>query len=123
MPNTPNNRAGEIPALLVLRLPNGLLMATHLNRSDANTLAMLNRWYARFIHALMLLQQGNLEAIAGRGVIALHRDLDEPRYKHQPQFFRGGRLLLQYAHGQKLERLYFFANVPDMGWCERSVIR
>ena len=121
MPHRSNQRAGERPALLVLRLHNSHLMAIRLNRSDDNTLALLNRWHLDFFHALMLLQKGDLDYIAGRGVVALHRDLGEPWYEHQPQFFRNGRLLLQYAQRQKLERLYFFPNHPEAGWCERNV--
>ena len=93
MPCSSNLRAGpfcsrERPALLILTLTNGHLMVSHLARSDARTLAMLNTRHSRFINALALLQQGNLDYIAGRGVVALHRDWGEPWHEHQPRFYR-----------------------------------
>ncbi|WP_281648524.1 hypothetical protein [Parendozoicomonas sp. Alg238-R29] len=68
----------EQPALLILPLTNGHLMVSRVNRTDVRTLATLNRWYPNLINALALVQKGNLDVIAGRGVVALHRDCDEP---------------------------------------------
>ena len=103
MPASHNHRAGERPALLILPLTNGHLMVSRVSRSDTRTLATLNKWYPQFFEALALLQKGNVDYVAGRGVIALHRDYGEPWQECQPRFFRCfGR---DGSHGQRAEHL------------------
>ncbi len=87
MPPPHNHRAGERPDLLILPLTNGHLMVSQVKRTDVRTLATLNRWYPNFIDALALVQKGNLDVMAGHGVVALHRDCDEPWHEQQPRFF------------------------------------
>ena len=118
MPYPSTLRAGEQPALLILTLTNGHLMASHLYRSDARTLAMLNTWYARFIDALALVQRGNLDGIAGRGVVALHRDWGEPWHKHQPRFYRNLNALRQPDKRRLPTRLFLFDSPAASQWRE-----
>ena len=70
-------------------------MVSRLDHSDARTLAMLNTRHSRFMNALALLQQGNLDYIAGRGVVALHRDWGEPWHEHQSRFYSSLNALRQ----------------------------
>ena len=107
MPFPVNLRAGEQPALLILPLTNGHLMVCRVNRSDVHTLPTLNKWYPQFIDALALLQKGDLDYVAGRGVVALHRDWGEPWHEHQPRFFRQPKDMIQYAKAQKISRLFW----------------
>ncbi len=113
MPSTKKQRAGEQPALLILTLTNGHLMVSRVNRTDVRTLATLNRWYPNFIDALALVQKGNLDVIAGRGVVAVHRDCDEPWHEHQPRFFRGPRDMGRWAKELKVSRLFWHSLVVD----------
>ncbi len=107
MPENPNYRAGEIPALLILPLTNGHLMISKVNRTDNRTLVTLNKWYPHFFDALALLQKGNLDYVAGRGVVALHRDWNEPWQEHQPRFYRVSNEMTRFAREQKISRLFW----------------
>ncbi len=107
MPANPNYRAGEIPALLILPLTNSHLMISKVNRTDNRTLVTLNKWYPRFFDALALLQKGNLDYVAGRGVVALHRDWGEPWQEHQPRFYRSSNEMTRFAREQKISRLFW----------------
>ena len=95
------------PALLCLGLSNGHWMVVRLERSDSQTLPILNRGYGYGFHALALLQKGNLDYIAGRGVIARSRDLDEPWHENQPHFFRAWREVVKYARRHNIDRLLY----------------
>ena len=65
------------------------------------------------VDALALLQKGNLDYIAGRGVVAMHRDLDEPWFEHQPRFFIGPNAMARYAKEQRIKRLFWHSLVTD----------
>ena len=93
------------PVLLCLGLSKGHWMVVRLDRSDSQTVPILNRRYGYGFHALALLQKGNLDYIAGRGVIARSRDLDEPWHENQPHFFRAWREVVQYARMHNIDRL------------------
>ncbi|WP_281648163.1 hypothetical protein [Parendozoicomonas sp. Alg238-R29] len=103
------------PALLALGLSNGHLMTCQLNRSDAHTLTTLNQWYGHFFDALALVQKGDLDYIAGRGVIALHRDQGEPWQECQPRFYRSLHELQRLTSGQN-PRTYLFASPTARKW-------
>ncbi len=107
MSENPNYRAGEIPVLLILPLTNGHLMISRVNRTDNRTLAILNKWYPLFFDALALLQKGSLDYVAGRGVVALHRDWGEPWQEHQPRFYRSPNEMARLAREQKISRLFW----------------
>ena len=95
------------PALLYLDLSNGHWMVVRLERSDSQTATILNRRYGYGFHALALLQKGNLDTIAGRGVIARSRDFDEPWHENQPRFFRAWREVVQHARMHNIDRLFY----------------
>ena len=113
MPTPHNHRAGERPALLILPLTNGHLMVSQVNRTDVRTLATLNRWYPNFIDALALVQKGNLDVMAGHGVVALHRDCDEPWHEQQPRFFRDPVDMGRWAKELKISRLFWHSLAVD----------
>ena len=102
-------RSGERPALLILPLTNGHLMVSRVNRSDSRTLPTLNKWYPRFFEALALLQKGNVDYVAGRGVVALHRDWGEPWQDQQPRFYRRSEEMARNAREQTISRLFWHA--------------
>ena len=54
-----------------------------------------------------LLQKGNLDYIAGRGVVALHRDWEEPWLEHQPRFYRSPSAMIRQAEELKIVRLFW----------------
>ncbi|WP_155159592.1 hypothetical protein [Sansalvadorimonas verongulae] len=96
-----------MPALLILPLTNGHLMVSRVNRSDIHTLPTLNTWYPRFFEALALLQKGNIDYVAGRGVVALHRDFGEPWQEHQPRFYKRSEDMARSAREQNISRLFW----------------
>ncbi|GAA4647883.1 hypothetical protein GCM10023116_01450 [Kistimonas scapharcae] len=106
MSKRPEYRAGIQPALLVLELHNHHLMVIKLNRSTCDTLSKLNRWYAQFIDALALMHKGNLDWIEGRGVIAMHRDLDGQWPEHQPRFYRTSGDIVRLAKLEKIDVVF-----------------
>ena len=106
------------PALLCLGLSNGHFMVAKLNCSDHRTLPALNHYYSHFMDALALLQKGNLDYIAGRGVVALHRDWGEPWHEHQPRFYPSRSEVSRYAKSQLSTRLFLFESPRASQWSE-----
>ena len=67
----------------------------------------LNKWYPQFFDAPALLQKGNLDYVAGRGVVALHRDWDEPWQEHQPRVYKRSEDMARSAWEQNISRLFW----------------
>ena len=115
MPNNSNHRAATTTALLILPLSNGHLMVSSVRRTDHSTLKILNQWYPQMIDALALLQKGDLDYIAGRGAVAMHRDLNGAWQEHQPQFFIDSKAMARYAKAQCIKRIFWHSLAVDQG--------